>query len=265
MSPHLKIENLTMKYEDRTVLNEINLEFVGGELTAIVGSNGSGKTTLLQGLSGLKQLDEGQVLLNGKNIKSISRKNLARQIAVLTQREELQLDLTVEELVWRGRHPHQSLFKQQNMKDHDAVDKAMEAANIKHFAKRRLTKLSEGERQRAWIALTLAQEPHILILDEPTNFLDLGHQVKILSLLEELNRDNGITIIVVLHDLTLAGRFAQRIIGLDNGFVAFDGAPKDVLEREILEKVFGTSMLILEEPQTGEPIPLPLLKHHENN
>ena len=265
MSLHLKVENLTIKYEEKTVLNEVNLEFLPGELIAIVGSNGSGKTTLLHGISGLKQLDTGQVLLNGQNIKNINRKNLARQIAVLTQRENLQLDLTVEELVWRGRHPHQSLFKRQDMKDRVAVDKAMEAANVKHFSNRRLTKLSEGERQRAWIALTLAQEPRILILDEPTNYLDLEHQVKILSLLEQLNKNNGITIIVVLHDLTLAGRFAKRIIGLNKGSIAFDGAPKDVLKREILEKVFRTSMIILEEPQTGEPIPLPQMNHQKMN
>lgn len=265
MSLHLKVENLTMKYEGITILNEVNLEFPPGELTAIVGSNGSGKTTLLQGISGLKQIDSGQVLLNGQNIKNISRKNLARQIAVLSQREDLQLDLTVEELVWRGRHPHQGLFKRQDMKDRNAVDKAMEAANVRHFSNRSLTKLSEGERQRAWIALTLAQEPHILILDEPTNFLDLEHQVKILSLLEQLNRDNGISIVVVLHDLTLAGRFAKRIIGLNKGSIAFDGAPKDVLKREILEKVFSTSMIILEEPQTADPIPLPQINHEERN
>lgn len=265
MSLHLKIENLTIKYEEKTVLNKVNLEFLPGELIAIVGSNGSGKTTLLQGISGLKQLDTGRVLLNGENIKNISRKNLARQVAVLTQREDLQLDLTVEELVWRGRHPHQSLFKRQDMKDHVAVNKAMEAANVKHFANRRLTKLSEGERQRAWIALTLAQEPRILILDEPTNYLDLEHQVKILSLLEQLNKNKGITIVVVLHDLTLAGRFAKRIIGLNKGVIAFDGTPKDVLRKEILEKVFGTSMIILEEPQTGEPIPLPQMNHQERN
>ncbi len=151
------------------------------------------------------------------------------------------------------------------MKDHVAVNKAMEAANVKHFSNRRLTKLSEGERQRAWIALALAQEPRVLILDEPTNYLDLEHQVKILSLLEQLNKNKGITIVVVLHDLTLAGRFAKRIIGLNQGAIAFDGTPKDVLRKEILEKVFGTSMIILEEPQTGEPIPLPQMNRQERN
>ena len=252
----LTAEALSLSYNGRDAVHQVSLDLESGELIAIVGPNGSGKTTLLRGLSRLLRPVAGHVLLDGEEIRSISPREVARRLAILPQIQPEGVDLTVRELVWRGRAPHQGILQRATAADHEAVAWALEAADVHHVAARPLGSLSGGERQRAWIALALAQQPRILLLDEPTSFLDVQHQVEVMALLARLNAE-GMTIIAVVHDLALAGRFMQRVIGMHEGRIAFDGAPGEVLRPEPLEEVFGVPMLVLEDPESGLPVPLP--------
>ncbi|HCV00905.1 MAG: hypothetical protein CL897_03995 [Dehalococcoidia bacterium] len=252
----LSAEHLSLRYNGEDIVHDISLDLEGGELVAIVGPNGSGKTTLLRGLARLLKPTGGYVLLDGKEIRSISSRGVARNLAVLPQEHPEEVDITVSELVWRGRAPHQGVFQRATSADHEAVVWALEAADVRYLASRSLGSLSGGERQRAWIALALAQQPRVLLLDEPTSFLDVQHQVEVMALLSRLNTE-GMTIIAVLHDLSLAGRFMRRVIGMSDGRVAFDGIPREVLRPEALQAVFRVPMVILEDPETGLPVPLP--------
>ena len=252
----LTSESLTLRYNGRDAVHEVSLDLESGELIAIVGPNGSGKTTLLRGLSRLLSPVAGNVLLDGDDIRAISSRDVARRLAVLPQEHPEGVDITVHELVWRGRAPHQGILQRATPADHEAVAWALDAADVSHVATRPLGSLSGGERQRAWIALALAQQPRVLLLDEPTSFLDVQHQVEVMALLSRLNAE-GMTIIAVVHDLALAGRFMQRVIGMRDGLIAFDGPAGEVLRPEPLEEVFGVPMVVLEDPESGLPVPLP--------
>ena len=252
----LSAERLSLRYNGRDAVHDVSLDLESGELIAIVGPNGSGKTTLLRGLSRLLKPAAGHVLLDGDEIRAISPRAVARRLAVLPQEHPEGVDLTVRELVWRGRAPHQGFLQRATPADHEAVAWALESADIGHVAARPLGSLSGGERQRAWIALALAQQPRVLLLDEPTSFLDVQHQVEVMALLSRLNAE-GMTIVAVVHDLALAGRFMQRVIGMRDGRIAFDGPPREVLRPEPLEEVFGVPMVVLEDPESGLPVPLP--------
>ena len=252
----LSADHLSLRYNGRDAVHDVSLDLESGELIAIVGPNGSGKTTLLRGLSRLLKPTTGHVLLDGEEIRSMAPRTVAQRLAVLPQEHPEGVDVTVRELVWRGRAPHQGILQRATPADHEAVAWAMEAADVRDVAARPLGSLSGGERQRAWVALALAQQPRVLLLDEPTSFLDVQHQVEIMALLSRLN-DQGMTIVAVLHDLALAGRFMQRVIGMRDGSVAFDGPPAEVLRPEPLEEVFGVPMIVLEDPDSGLPVPLP--------
>lgn len=252
----LTSEGLSLRYNGSDAVHEVSLDLESGELIAIVGPNGSGKTTLLRGLSRLLRPVAGHVLLDGEEIRSMTPRSVARRLAILPQAHPEGVDITVRELVWRGRAPHQGILQRATPADHEAVAWALEAADIRHVAGRPLGSLSGGERQRAWIALALAQQPRVLLLDEPTSFLDVQHQVEVMALLSRLNAE-GMTIVVVVHDLALAGRFMQRVIGMRDGRVAFDGSPREVLRPEPLRDVFGVPMVVLEDPESGLPVPLP--------
>ena len=252
----LTAEHLTLRYNGRDVVHDVSLDLESGELIAIVGPNGSGKTTLLRGLSRLLKPVAGHVLLDGEEIRAISPRSVAQRLAVLPQIQPEGVDLTVRELVWRGRAPHQGVLQRAAPADHEAVAWALEAADVGHVAHRPLASLSGGERQRAWMALALAQQPRVLLLDEPTSFLDVQHQVEVMALLSRLNAE-GMTVVAVVHDLALAGRFMQRVIGVREGRIAFDGPAREVLRPEPLEAVFGVPMVVLEDPESGLPVPLP--------
>lgn len=252
----LSVENLSLGYSGRTVVKNVSLEIDAGEMVAIVGPNGSGKSTLLRGMSRLQKPESGRVLLGETDIRAIGAREVARLLAVLPQAPDAGADLTVRELVWRGRYPHQGVLQRATKPDYEAVDWAMHAADVVAFAERPLGELSGGERQRAWIALALAQQPKVLLLDEPTSFLDIAHQVEVMHLLRRLNHE-GMTVVTVLHDLVLAGRHADRIIAIRDGRVEFDGPPREVLEPRALERVFNVPMMVLQDPETGLPIPLP--------
>jgi iron complex transport system ATP-binding protein len=253
---NLAVEHLTLAHGHRVVVHDISFTVDAGEMVAIVGPNGSGKSTLLRGMARLHPPRAGRVLLDGRDIRGMNSRHVARVLAILPQAPAGGLDLTVRELAFRGRYPHQGLLQRVTRRDIDAVEWALESTDALHLADRPLAALSGGERQRAWIAMALAQEPRILLLDEPTTFLDVAHQVDVMHLLRRLN-DRGITIVAVLHDLALAGRFTSRVIALREGRLAFDGPPAAVLQPEALERVFGVPMLVLADPDTGLPLPLP--------
>ncbi len=253
---NLTVEHLTLAHGHRDVVRDVSLQVGAGEMVAIVGPNGSGKSTLLRGMARLHPPRSGRVLLDGRDIRTISSRQVARVLAILPQSPASSLDLTVRELAFRGRYPHQGFLQRITSHDIQAVEWALEATDALALAERSLGALSGGERQRAWIAMALAQEPRILLLDEPTSFLDVAHQVEIMHLLRRLN-ERGITIVAVLHDLALAGRFASRIVAIRDGQLAFDGPPAAVLAPANLERVFGVPMLILTDPDTGLPIPIP--------
>jgi iron complex transport system ATP-binding protein len=252
----LTVDHLTLAHGSRTVVRDVSFEIAAGEMVAILGPNGSGKSTLLRGMARLHPPRAGRVLLDGRDIRSMNSRQVARVLAILPQAPAAGLDLTVRELAFRGRYPHQGFLQRVTRHDAEAVEWALEATDALDLAERPLAALSGGERQRAWIAMALAQEPRILLLDEPTTFLDVAHQVEVMHLLRRLNA-RGITIVAVLHDLALAGRFTTRIIALRDGTVAFDGPPTAVLEPDALERVFGVPMLVLPDPETGLPIPIP--------
>lgn len=252
----LSIQDLSLTYGSRTAVDHVSFDVEAGEMVAIVGPNGSGKSTLLRGLSRLQRPSGGRVLLGETDIRALGARQVARHLAILPQSPDGGADLTVRELVYRGRFPHQGIFQRITPADVEAVDWAMQAADVEGLASRSLGSLSGGERQRAWIALALAQQPRVLLLDEPTSFLDISHQVEIMELLQRLNRD-GMTVVAVLHDLVLAARYTGRVIAMRDGRVAFDGPPAKVFEPVGLGKVFGIAMMVLEDPETGLPIPIP--------
>lgn len=251
----LEAAGLVMAHGRLVAVDGVSLSVAPGELLAIVGPNGSGKSTLLRGLARLHPLAAGEVTLDGRPLRALSSREIARNLAILPQSPDAGLDLTVRELVWRGRYPHQGVLQRARTQDYAAVKAAMEAADVTGIADRGLSSLSGGERQRAWIALALAQEPKVLLLDEPTTSLDLRHELDVMRLLRQLAA-SGMAVVAVLHDLGLVGRFADRVIGLSCGRVAFDGEPAKVFSEGALERVFEVPMVIIEEPGTGRPIPL---------
>ena len=252
----LEARGLSLAYGNRTVVTNVSLAIETGEMVAIVGPNGSGKSTLLRGLARLQRPSAGNVLLGETDIRSLGAREVARQLAILPQSPDAGADLTVRELVWRGRYPHQGILQRATRPDYEAVQWALAAADLEPLAERPIGSLSGGERQRAWIALALAQQPKVLLLDEPTSFLDIQHQVEVMHLLRRLN-DDGITIVAVLHDLIVAARFAERVIAVRRGVREFDGRPTDVFEPRALERVFGVPMMVIPDPVTGLPLPLP--------
>ncbi|PKN79189.1 MAG: hypothetical protein CVU47_10995 [Chloroflexi bacterium HGW-Chloroflexi-9] len=253
---NLRAEGLTLSYRGHEVVHDVSLEVASGEFAVIVGPNASGKSTLLRGLARVMRPDRGRVLLGGEPIADLDSREVARRLAILPQMLSMDLDLAVEELVWRGRTPHHRLMHPATAEDAAAVEAAIAATDLDALRYRSLRGLSGGERQRAWLALALAQQPRVLLLDEPTTFLDIRHQVEVMEVLRRLNRD-GLTVVAVLHDLSLASRYADRLIGIFEGRVAFDGPPEKVLDAPTLERVFGIPMLMLRDPASGHPIPLP--------
>ncbi|MFJ7191609.1 ABC transporter ATP-binding protein [Streptomyces bacillaris] len=258
----LTAEHLTLGYGDRTVVSALDLVVPPGAVTVIVGANACGKSTLLRSMSRLLAPREGRVVLDGKEVHRLPAKELARTLGLLPQSPVAPEGITVSDLVGRGRHPHQSMFSRWNEKDDAAVASALEATATEPLADRAVDELSGGQRQRVWIAMALAQQTDLLLLDEPTTFLDASHQIEVLDLLTDLNRSRGTTIVMVLHDLNLAARYADHLIALADGKLHSFGTPAEVLTEETVRAVFGLESRVIEDPVSGRPLMLPIGRHH---
>jgi iron complex transport system ATP-binding protein len=250
----LHTEQLTLAYDQAVIIDGMDVIIPSGKITALVGPNGCGKSTLLRGVARLLAPKGGAAYLDGKAIHQMPTRELAKQLGILPQSPVAPEGLTVRELVAQGRYPHQSWFQQWAAEDEAAVAKALELTGMAELAERPVDALSGGQRQRAWIAMTLAQETAVILLDEPTTFLDLSHQIEVLQLLERLNRSEGRTIVMVVHDLNHATRHAHYIVALKAGSVAAIGEPADVVTPDLLREVFGVEGVVVPDPRSGVPL-----------
>jgi iron complex transport system ATP-binding protein len=258
----LAAEGLTLAYGEREVIRALDLVVPPGRITAVVGANASGKSTLLRSMSRLLGPRGGRVVLDGRSVHSLPAKELARTLGLLPQSPIAPEGITVADLVGRGRHPHQGIFTRWNREDDAAVAAALEATSTTDLADRAVDELSGGQRQRVWIAMALAQQTDLLLLDEPTTFLDVSHQIEVLDLLTDLNRSRGTTIVMVLHDLNLAARYADHLVALADGTVHAAGDPADVLTEECVRVVFGLDSRIIVDPTSDKPLMLPIGRHN---
>lgn len=254
----IRAEGLTLNYEARVVIESLDLVAPAGKITALVGPNGCGKSTLLRGLARLLKPKGGVVLLEGKAIHTWPAKELAKQLGILPQGPVAPEGLLVRDLVAQGRYPYQSWFQQWSDDDERAVQKALALTGLEAVASRPVDMLSGGQRQRAWIAMTLAQETRILLLDEPTTYLDVAHQIEVLDLLTELNESEGRTIVMVVHDMNHAAQCAHYVVALRAGQVVMAGTPEEVITERMIRDVFGVESHVMPHPVTGVPLCLPL-------
>ncbi|MFE6913437.1 ABC transporter ATP-binding protein [Streptomyces rubiginosohelvolus] len=260
--PDLRAEGLHLGYDDRAVVSGLDLAVPPGRITAIVGANACGKSTLLRALARLLAPRDGAVSLDGRALHSIPTRELAQQLGILPQSPVAPDGLTVIDLVNRGRSPHQTWWRQWTKADEQAVHDALAATGTTDLADRAVDELSGGQRQRAWIAMAVAQGTPVLLLDEPTTYLDLAHQIDVLDLVVDLNRREGRTIVMVLHDLNQACRYADHVIAMKKGAIVAEGAPADVITAEKVEDVFGLRCQVTTDPVSRTPLVIPVGRHH---
>lgn len=254
----LQGERLRLAYGDRVVVDGLDIDVPDGTITAVIGPNGCGKSTVLRALARLLAPQSGQVLLDGKQIHKMPTKEVARVLGLLPQTPQAPEGLTVADLVARGRHPHQAWYRQWSSDDEQAVAEALELTGIGDLAERAVDELSGGQRQRAWLSMALAQGTDLLLLDEPTTYLDLAHQVEVLDLVGRLHDESGRTVVMVLHDLNLAARYADRLVAMHDGAIVAQGAPDEVLTEELLADVFSLNARVIPDPVTGTPMVVPI-------
>ncbi len=257
MKSPLQAQALSAGYAGRAILPHIDVAIERGQITVLVGPNGSGKSTLLRVLARLLSPTAGVVLLDGKPIAHLPTREVARQLAILPQLPQAAEGITVATLIEQGRFPHVGPLGLLRPVDRAAVAEAMALTDTAQFAVRPVDTLSGGERQRVWIALALAQATPLLLLDEPTTFLDIGHQLEILELITRLNRERNLTVVMVLHDINQAARYAHRLIVLHHGRIVADGEPRAIITPELLARVFGVRVHIIADPHTGAPVCIP--------
>lgn len=235
----ISVKNLTVAYENNTIIEDMSLSIPKGKISIIIGANGCGKSTLLKTIARINKPQTGDIFINNKNIKKVKEKNIAKEVAFLPQGPVCPDGLTVRELVAFGRFPHQKMIGGLNSYDKERIDWAIRETGLSEFADREVANLSGGQRQRAWIAMTLAQETEIIMLDEPTTYLDMSYQLEVLEVLEKLNKEKNITVVIVLHELNNACRFADNIIGLKKGKIICEGKPLEVINKENLKTIYG--------------------------
>lgn len=254
----LLAENLSVGYDGRPVLAHQHLSVPDGAITTIIGPNGCGKSTMLRALARLLPAQTGVVKLDGVDIRTLPPKKVAQTLALLPQQPIAPEGLRVADLVARGRHPHQSWYRQSTADDAAAIDRALDLTSTSELADRTLESLSGGQRQRVWIALTLAQETDLLLLDEPTTYLDLAHSVEVLDLVHDLKHHHDKTVVMVLHDLNLAARYSDHIVVMSDGAVIAQGTPREILTAELLERAFGLKSMVVDDPVSGGPMVVPI-------
>jgi iron complex transport system ATP-binding protein len=257
-TPALEARGVSLAYEQTVVFEGLDLRIETGEVTTLIGANGCGKSTLLKAFGRLLTPTAGTVELDGRGVRSIPTREVARRLAILPQKPLTPSATTVRDLVSRGRHPHQSLLKPWTPADTVAVDEALAATGLETLADRDTASLSGGQLQRAWIALVLAQRAPTILLDEPTTFLDLSHQLDVLRLVRSINRERGATVVMVLHDLTLAGRYSDRLVVVGGGRVIADGTPWEVLTPAVLREAFDLDAIVIPDPSSGSPLIVPV-------
>lgn len=247
----ISVKNLTVAYEKNTIIQDLTLSIPKGQISIIIGANGCGKSTLLKTISRINKPEQGEIYINKKNIKKVKEKDIAKEVAFLPQGPVAPPGLTVRELVAYGRFPHQKMIGGLNSHDKEIIDWAINETGLSEFSDREVENLSGGQRQRAWIAMTLAQETEIIMLDEPTTYLDMSYQLEVLEVLQKLNKEKNITVVIVLHELNNACRFADNIIGLKKGKVICQGKPIDVIKKETLKEIYGidASLVVSENGQ----------------
>lgn len=252
----LAADSLSLGYAGQPIIVDLDVTIPDQSFTVIIGSNGCGKSTLLRSLARMIRPLQGQVSLHGEDIASVRPKELARRIGMLTQSPTTPAGLTVGDLVARGRNPHQTLLRQWSVSDEEAVTAALAEVNMLEYAHRLVDELSGGQKQRAWIAMALAQDTPVLLLDEPTTYLDIAHQLDVLDLCSQLHA-GGRTLVAVLHDLNLAARYATHVIAMRDGRIVATGSPEDTITPELLREVFDLEARVIPDPETGRPLVIP--------
>jgi len=261
--PHeLRALALALGYGGAPVVHGVDVVVPDGRITMIVGANACGKSTLLRGLARLLRPQGGEVILDGRSVQDMRSIEVARVIGMLPQTPMAPDGITVGDLVGRGRYPHQGWFRHWSAGDEAAVATALEATGTADLVARPVAELSGGQRQRVWVAMALAQDTDLLLLDEPTTFLDIAHQVELLDLLTDLNRDTGATIVVVLHDLNLACRYADHLIAMKDGAILAEGPPAQVVDAAMIQATFGLDCDVVRDPVSGTPMVVPRGRHH---
>lgn len=256
----IQANNLTLTYGKKPVFSNLDVLIPKGKITVFIGSNGCGKSTLLRSLARLLKPQEGHIILDGSDIAKLSAKEVARRLAILPQGPIAPEGLTVQQLVKQGRYPYQSFLQQWSREDEAMVKKALEVTHMDELAGRSIDSLSGGQRQRAWIAMTLAQNTSTILLDEPTTYLDLTHQIDILDLLFDLNEQENRTIVMVLHDINLACRYAHHIVAVKEGHIYAQGEPENIVNEQLIQDVFDMECQVTADPLFGTPMCIPFGK-----
>ncbi|MBW7474907.1 ABC transporter ATP-binding protein [Paenibacillus oenotherae] len=255
--PHLETKQLSVSYEGNKIIDSLNLQLPKGQISVMIGPNGCGKSTLLRSLARLLKPQEGAIVLSGRDIARMQTKEVAKQLSILPQGPVTPEGLTVFQLVKQGRYPYQSWLNQWSEEDESMVEQALAATKMTELAHRSVDSLSGGQRQRAWIAMTLAQGTDTILLDEPTTYLDIAHQIDVLDLLFELNETKKSTIVMVLHDLNMACRYAHNLIAVQNKTIVAQGRPEDIVSKDLVREVFGMECELMVDPFFGTPICVP--------
>jgi iron complex transport system ATP-binding protein len=258
----LRAEHLTLGYTSSDVIADLDVDIPARRITMIVGANACGKSTLLRGLARLLSPRGGRVILDGRSVQDMKTVDVAKVLGLLPQEPVAPDGITVGDLVGRGRYPHQGWFRRWSSRDDQVVATALAATGTADLVDRRLAELSGGQRQRVWVAMALAQDTDLLLLDEPTTHLDISHQVELLDLLTDLNRTTGTTIVVVLHDVNLACRYADHMIAMKDGAIVAAGSPCDVIDAGLVNKIYGMACEVVPDPVSGTPMIIPRGRHH---
>ncbi len=260
-SAALQVKDLTLAYDDKIISSNLSLDIPQGKISVILGANGCGKSTLLKALARLLKAKEGSIIIDGKDLASWPSKLLAQKLGLLPQSPVVPEGIRVADLVARGRYPYRKAFQGMSKEDYNKVQEALELMGVSSLAERCVDELSGGQRQRVWIALALAQNPNILLLDEPTTYLDISYQVDILDTLKEINLQKGTTIVMVLHDINLSTRYADHIFALKEGRLIAQGKPKDIIKAELMHELYELNCMIIDDPITLDPLVVPLSRN----